>query len=226
MGITKNILHNDYTPDDEKLPGRRVSVGAAGDIETGSLLTTGQARLANTSGVWRQNGGPTMFFWRSDTTTPDNTLGAIVANAQTVNSKVVADRIFFRVYSYNSSGDSISYYENYRLPTVTADRTGSTAYDILTTKTVGKNTVTYSAKVNFAANETKNITLTGTLPSGYAVTDVEGIIAQTTGNENVVFFTISQPNEATSMSVACRNFSSSAVKNCTVSVTYRLIKGL
>jgi len=26
MGITKNILHNDYTPDDEKLPGRTVSI--------------------------------------------------------------------------------------------------------------------------------------------------------------------------------------------------------
>lgn len=107
-----------------------------------------------------------------------------------------------------------------------AGRTTNASYQILTTKTVAKNTVTYSATVNFAANETKNIALTGTLPSGYAVTDVAGIIAQNTGDGNVVFVTISQPTAATSMGVTCRNFSSSAANNCTVSVTYRLIKGL
>ena len=31
MGIKKNILHNDYVPDDEKLPGRRVSMMAGND---------------------------------------------------------------------------------------------------------------------------------------------------------------------------------------------------
>lgn len=41
MGITKNILHNDYTPDDEKLPGRSVSVktNESGDPPVNVALT-------------------------------------------------------------------------------------------------------------------------------------------------------------------------------------------
>ena len=199
----------------------------AGDIATGKLLTTGQARLFNSSGIWRANATPQFWFWRSDSTTQANTLALIFANTQTVNSKACMERFYIREYSYDAStGDQKNNWENYYLPTVNAGRTTNASYQILTTKTVGKNTVTYSATVNFAANETKNITLTGTLPSGYAVTDVAGIIAQNTGDGNVVFVTISQPNTATSMGVTCRNFSNSAANNCTVSVTYRLIKGL
>lgn len=199
----------------------------AGNIETGKLLTTGQARLFNSSGIWRANAGPNFWFWRSDSTTQANTLALIFANTQTVNGKACMERFYIREYSYDAStGDQKNNWENYYLPTVNAGRTTNASYQILTTKTVAKNTVTYSATVNFAANETKNITLTGTLPSGYAVTDVAGIIAQNTGDGNVVFVTISQPNTATSMGVTCRNFSSAAANNCTVSVTYRLIKGL
>lgn len=199
----------------------------AGEIATGKLLTTGQARLANSSGIWRANAGPNFWFWRSDSTTQANTLALIFANTQTVNGKACMERFYIREYSYDAStGDQKNNWENYYLPTVNAGRTTNASYQILTTKTVAKNTVTYSATVNFAANETKNIALTGTLQSGYAVTDVAGIIAQNTGDGNVVFVTISQPNTATSMGVTCRNFSSSAVNNCTVSVTYRLIKGL
>jgi len=199
----------------------------AGDIATGKLLTTGQARLFNSSGVWRANATPQFWFWRSDSTTQANTLALLFANTQTVNGKACMERFYIREYSYDAStGDQKNNWENYYLPTVNAGRTTNASYQILTTKTVAKNTVTYSATVNFAANETKNITLTGTLPSGYAVTDVAGIIAQNTGDGNVVFVTISQPNTATSMGVACRNFSSAAANNCTVSVTYRLIKGL
>lgn len=199
----------------------------AGDIATGKLLTTGQARLFNSSGIWRANATPQFWFWRSDSTTQANTLALIFANTQTVNSKACMERFYIREYSYDAStGDQKNNWENYYLPTVNAGRTTNASYQILTTKTVGKNTVTYSATVNFAANETKNITLTGTLPSGYAVTDVAGIIAQNTGDGNVVFITVSQPNAATSMGVTCRNFSNSAANNRTVSVTYRLIKGL
>ncbi len=199
----------------------------AGDIETGKLLTTGAARLHNSSGIWRANATPQFWFWRSDTTSQANTLALIFSNTQTVNGKACMERFYIREYSYDAStGDQKNNWENYYLPTVNAGRTTNASYQILTTKTVAKNTVTYSATVNFAANETKNIALTGTLPSGYAVTDVAGIIAQNTGNGNVVFVTISQPNTATSMGVTCRNFSNSAATNCTVSVTYRLIKGL
>lgn len=194
--------------------------------KSGAQIITGTKTVASSFGIYHNSGGPTFRFLRNSAGADTDKLAFIFTSVQSVNSKNVMQRLYFREYSYDTSGDQLTTYENYYLPTVTASRSENASYGILTTKSnvISRGAVTFSAKVNFAANETKTITLTGTFPSGFSAANLTGIVAQNTGNGNVVFVTISAPNTATSMGVTCRNFSTSALSNVTVSVTYDLMK--
>ena len=94
---------------------------------------TGAVKLASSSGIYAE--GSPMLYWLSGSTSSYQKQAAIFTTASTVNSKKVCDRIYFREYSYNSStGAAIEYWDQYRLPTVTADKTSASTYEILTSK--------------------------------------------------------------------------------------------
>lgn len=194
--------------------------------KSGTQVASGMKMFPVGSGFYHDRWAQIQFF-RSGSRGDANMFGMITTIPITVNGKQCMSHFRFREDSYNTSGDHYAgYYEDYALPSVDANRTSSAAYQILTTKSnvISRSAVRFSAKVSFAANETKIITLTGTFPSGFSPANLTGIVAQNTGNGNVVFITISAPITATSMEVTCRNFSTSALSNITVSVTYDLMK--
>ena len=94
---------------------------------------TGTVKLVSGSSVYAE--GNPMFYWLSGSTSSYQKQAAIFTTASTVNSKKVCDRMYFREYSYNSTtGAAIEYWDQYRLPVVTADKTSSDSYEILTSK--------------------------------------------------------------------------------------------
>ncbi len=104
-------------------------------VDSGEQAFAGKKLIVNESGIYHTSGNPMVYFLRSAATTATERLGSIFTTVQTVNSKNVAGRMYFRTYSYDSTtGDGNGFWEQYRLPTVTANRTSSPNYEILTSK--------------------------------------------------------------------------------------------
>lgn len=100
---------------------------------TGGRMT-GRLELADGSSVYSQYSP--MLYLRAGTDDDYQKMGSIFANGATVNNKRVIDRLYLRQYSYNSTtGETLEKWDQYRLPVVTADKTGSNTYEILTNKT-------------------------------------------------------------------------------------------
>lgn len=106
------------------------STSSGGIVSTGAQTFSGIKKFANGSGVYGGS-NPTLGFFRP----AGESVGGVRAYTRTVNSKPVLDRFYFIEYSYDSTtGDPITYNENYYLPSVAADKTGSNSYEILTSK--------------------------------------------------------------------------------------------
>ena len=113
-----------------------------GIVSTGPQAFSINKFLGNGSGVYYSSGAPLWYFLRSASNAATERLGGIFVTVQTANGKNVAERMYLRIYSHNSTtGDGNNYWEQYRFPVVTADRTSVGNYEILTSKsavTVGQ----------------------------------------------------------------------------------------
>lgn len=108
-------------------PANIGAVAKTGDTMTGSLM------LASGTSIYQAT-SPIMFFRREDDTNNESLLTAIFCTTNTVNGKRVGDRLYFRHYAHNDSGDTVGYWEQYRLPAFAGDATSSKTYEILTSK--------------------------------------------------------------------------------------------
>ena len=94
---------------------------------SGENVYSGTVRVKNSPDY------PAIFFSSNDGLS--NNRGFLEAGFAQTNGIYRFNRLHFGGISYNSStGEPLSYYEQYRLPIITADRTASVSYDILTTK--------------------------------------------------------------------------------------------
>lgn len=99
-------------------------------ITSSAQTIDGLKTFASGSGV-RDASSPIWYFFRTN----GGKLGNIFALGKTVNSKTVMDRMYFREYSHDSTtGDPIEWWDNYRLPSVAANKTTTNNYEILTSK--------------------------------------------------------------------------------------------
>lgn len=135
--ITKPDIN--YNPD---LPG--IAFGKVADeantidsewgIKTAGIMQAQYVDVTNTTA----NSSQTRYRFSDK----DN---AICGNAYVAFASGGGGRFYFREHSANSSGQMLSYYEQYRLPTPDGNRSSNASYDILTTKNDGQLTLTYTS---------------------------------------------------------------------------------
>ena len=123
-----------------------VSRGGTGAWDAGAACTNLGAVTISTSqsitgaktfkgSVYIQNSttGPTISFQSSNTSNVTSRTATIFNNL--VSTTGTNNYLYFRLYSRETGGDVTSRYEDYRLPTSTANRTNNGTYEILTSKT-------------------------------------------------------------------------------------------
>ena len=101
-------------------------------LDTDQTLTAVKY-LANGSSVVSNGIDCPLCYFRAAAADSYQPLGMIFTYWKTVNSKRVCTSMYFRHYSYNSSGNSTSNCEQYYLPEVSQDSSGG-SYAILTAK--------------------------------------------------------------------------------------------
>lgn len=122
--------------DDTKLVAVKPLSGSS-LVLSSTLSVSGEATFNSTS-VFK--GIPTIKSSNTpqiDFTNPNSSarIGTIFINSGTTNSVYRADRFYIRQFSYDSSsGATLSYYDQYRLPAATADKSENNSYEILTSK--------------------------------------------------------------------------------------------
>ena len=89
--------------------------------------------ITSSSGIYGAN-DPILYFLRSNSNDLSERLGCVFANVKTVNDKHVMNRMYFREYSCDDTGNAIQVWDQYMLPTVAQNQASSKTYDILTSK--------------------------------------------------------------------------------------------
>lgn len=134
--------------------------------------TTATLYLNNEGGLVRVGGGGLMIMGpvqiKNAATTPvinfysssyANTAGMVYTE---IPASSTSNRIVFRAFSRSSSNyNPLSYYENYILPSVTADRTSNATYEIFTSKS-------YTTLDSRYVNATGDTTMTGSYYTKHA----------------------------------------------------------
>ena len=125
---------------------------------------------------------PILYFKRAADDDVTNRLGAIFAYKKTVNSKNVMSKLYFRHYSYNSTnGDSIGTYEQYLLPSVTANLSDSINYNIITTKNLDDADSRFIKKTGDTMTGNLNINVNDSETHGFIITQSNSTIAHKVG---------------------------------------------
>ena len=121
-----------------------VSRGGTGAWEAGAACTnlgavtistsqsiTGAKTFKSTTTIQNNGTAPTLSFQSNNTTLTART--ATIFN-NLVSTTGINNYLYFRLYSRKTGGTVTSYYEDYRLPTSTSNRTNNGTYEILTSK--------------------------------------------------------------------------------------------
>ena len=146
-----NTTHNgiDYFAN-----GTTYYINNSGTANLYGLTANSTALFKSTLRVQNSTTYPQIEFYSSDTT---GSYGALMyVNMPTTNSIHRMDRIIWRENSYNSTSGAVitNYYEDYRLPSVNADRTATASYDIRTSKSSAYNVDTATHLSSFPNNTT------------------------------------------------------------------------
>ena len=113
---------------------RYATTSQSGVVSTSGQAFAGSKFLYDVSGVYFP-GSPAFLLLRSASNAVSERLFSLYGGTKKANNKVVGDRFYIRQNSYNSSsGDNVNYYDQYRLPVVTANLTSNNFYEILTSK--------------------------------------------------------------------------------------------
>ena len=100
-------------------------------ISTSQTITGAKIFKGNTT-IQNNGTAPILNFQSSNTTTLTARTASIFNNL--VSTTGTNNYLYFRIYSRKTGGNATSYYEDYRLPTSTANRTNNGTYEILTSK--------------------------------------------------------------------------------------------
>ena len=109
--------------------GACTNLGAVTISTSQSIL--GAKAFKSTTTIQNNGTAPTLGFQSNNT--------ALTARTATIFNNLVSttgtnNYLYFRLYSRKTGGNVTSYYEDYRLPTSTANRTNNVTYEILTSK--------------------------------------------------------------------------------------------
>lgn len=133
------------------------------------IFPNGTIGIASSSVIYNGSNTINLYFNRAASIETANKMGLIFMNYNTVNNKKCADRFYFRHYAYNSSGDSVETWEQYRLPAMSANLASTATYDILTTKDLSFSITGNAATATNVA--WSGVTSKPTTLSGYGITN-------------------------------------------------------